>query len=61
MQAAQCLLGGAIGGRRAACELRELALQTAVLFDELTHHVVERFDELGASNSTAASRRCSPA
>src|SRR5215472_2572188 len=44
VQAAQRLLGGAVGGWRAACELRKLTLQTPVLLDELTDHLIERVD-----------------
>src|SRR5215813_664667 len=44
VQAAQRLLGGAICGWRAACELRKLTLQTPVLFDELADHLIERVD-----------------
>src|SRR5215470_2678801 len=58
VQAAQRLLGGAICGWRAACELRKLTLQTPVLFDELTDHLVERVDDSPPSNwRRRASRR----
>lgn len=40
MQAAQCLLGGAISGWRGTAQFGELTLQTAVLFDELSDHLV---------------------
>jgi hypothetical protein len=57
MQAAQCLLGRAIGGWRGTAQFGELTLQTAVLFDELSDHLVERIDQLSASDPGAASCR----
>jgi hypothetical protein len=51
MKAAQRLLGSAVGSAQSTCHLRELALQPAVFFDQLTHHLIESFDKLTTGNA----------